>query len=102
MATALNVETLSDQPIASYEDLLSIFHAAIKPASAFRVGAEMEKFGVFEDGSPIPYDGEHGVRAILEDLTAKGWLPEAETEGGPLIALLREGASITLEPGSQL
>jgi glutamate--cysteine ligase len=101
MATAVTAET-SDKPVTSYDDLLSIFHAAIKPPSEFRCGAEMEKFGVLPDGSPIAYDGPSGVRAILEELVTKGWVPEAESEGGPLIALLRDGASVTLEPGSQL
>lgn len=94
--------TTTDKPISGYDDLLSIFHNAIKPQSAFRVGAEMEKFGVYDDGSPVPYEGERGVRAILEDLVKKGWQPERESEDGPLIALVRNGASITLEPGSQL
>ena len=102
MASAVTVETLSDKPITSYDDLLSLFHAAVKPASEHRVGAEMEKFGVYEDGRPVPYEGEAGVRAVLEVLAKNGWTPEAETEGGPLIALLRQGASVTLEPGSQL
>jgi glutamate--cysteine ligase len=102
MASAMTVETLNDKPITSYDDLLSLFHAAIKPASEFRCGAEMEKFGVFADGNPIPYEGEGGVRTILEGLSKIGWTPEAESEGGPLIALLRDGASVTLEPGSQL
>lgn len=100
MAIAVSAETLSDKPIASYDDLLSIFHSAIKPASEFRVGAEMEKFGVYDDGTPVPYEG--GVRTILEGLSKSGWQPDVETENGPLIALLRGGASITLEPGSQL
>ena len=102
MANAVNAETLNDKPITSYDDFLSLFHAAVKPASEFRVGAEMEKFGVYEDGTPVPYEGDSGVRAILEELAKKGWKPEAESEGGPLIALLRDGASVTLEPGSQL
>ncbi|RYG64844.1 hypothetical protein EON77_19250, partial [bacterium] len=102
MANAVTAETLNDKPIASYDDFLSLFHAALKPASEFRVGAEMEKFGVYEDGTPIPYEGDSGVRAILEELAKKGWKPEAESEGGPLIALLKDGASVTLEPGSQL
>lgn len=104
MATAVTASDplLGEKPVSSYDDLLSIFHASIKPASEFRVGAEMEKFGVYEDGTPVPYEGERGVRAILEDLTKKGWSPERESEDGPLIALLRDGASITLEPGSQL
>lgn len=102
MAATVTAETLSDEPIASYDDLLSIFHEALKPAAEFRVGAEMEKFGVYEDGTPIPYEGDRGVKGVLEDLAKRGWRPEAESEGGPLIALLRDGASITLEPGSQL
>ncbi|MBX3198195.1 MAG: glutamate--cysteine ligase [Labilithrix sp.] len=88
--------------MTSYDELLSLFHAAVKPASEFRVGAEMEKFGVYEDGTPVPYEGDAGVRALLAELATKGWNAEAETEGGPLIALLRDGASVTLEPGSQL
>lgn len=98
----MSVETLDEKPIQTYEDLLALFHSAIKPKAEFRVGAEMEKFGVFEDGTPIPYDGNTGVVAFLEELTKSGWTPDAETEGGPLIALLRDRASVTLEPGSQL
>lgn len=101
-ANAVSVPTTDDKPIASYDDLLSLLHAAIKPPSEFRVGAEMEKFGVFADGSPVPYEGDRGVLAIMNELAAtKGWRPEAESEGGPVIALYRDGASITLEPGSQ-
>lgn len=95
------VETPNDKPIATYDDLLSIFHAACKPSSEFRCGAEMEKFGVFEDGTPVPYEGPRSVHGLLEDLATKGWTPDRETPDGPLIALLRNGASITLEPGSQ-
>ena len=98
----MTVETHNDKPIASYDDLLSLFHGAIKPAPEFRVGAEMEKFGVYEDGTPVPYEGDRGVRAVLQELVKVGWKPDSETEGGPLIALLRDGASVTLEPGSQL
>ena len=101
MASALTVDTLNDKPIGSYDDLLSLFHSSIKPATEFRCGAEMEKPGVFADGRTVPYEGEVGVRAILEDLKSKGWTPDAEF-GSPLIALVREGASITLEPGAQL
>ena len=99
MATAVTVDSSSDKPIASYDELLALFHDAIKPASQFRVGAEMEKFGVYDDGTPLPYEGDVGVRAVLEELAKQGCTPDAETEGGPLIALLRDGASVTLEPG---
>jgi glutamate--cysteine ligase len=100
MASALTVDN-NDKPIGSYDDLLSLFHAAIKPATEFRCGAEMEKPGVFADGRPVPYEGDVGVHAILVELEKKGWQPDADG-ASPLIALVREGASITLEPGAQL
>lgn len=102
MANAVTAELPSDKPITSYDDLLALFHESIKPKAEFRIGAEMEKFGVFQDGRPLPYDGDAGILALMKELAeTKGWAPEAESEGGPLIALLRSGASITLEPGSQ-
>ena len=102
MANALTAQTTTDKPITSYDELLSLFHDAIKPAERFRVGAEMEKFGVFANGDPVPYEGEHGVLALMEELARdKGWKIERESDDGPIIALLKDGASITLEPGSQ-
>lgn len=102
MTNAVTAESRDDRPIASYDDLLSLFHSAAKPAAEFRVGAEMEKFGVDASGHPLPYEGDHGVLALMNELAStKGWTAEAESEGGPTIALLRNGASITLEPGSQ-
>ncbi len=92
-----------ESPITRADDLFHVFHSAEKPATEFRVGAEMEKPGVFrEDAAPFPYEGERGVRVVLENLEASfGWAPDREYDGGPLIALLRKGASITLEPGAQ-
>lgn len=51
------------------------------------------------DGTPVPYFGQHGIRWLLERLVERGW--SAKTEGGNPIALHRNGAWITLEPGSQ-
>jgi glutamate--cysteine ligase len=92
------------QPIEKKSDLFGVFHSAEKPAAEFRIGAEAEKCGVFEAGGrPLHYEGEHGVLSILNELAARqGWTPEAETKGGPVIALTRGGASVTLEPGAQL
>src|SRR5438128_474843 len=36
-----------------------------KPREAWRVGAEHEKIGVYEDGRAIPYEGERGIGALL-------------------------------------
>jgi glutamate--cysteine ligase len=98
-------DPVNDRPLAGPDDLLAPFHAAMKPRAAWRVGTEAEKFGVYlADGSPIPFDGERGVAAILRALAERfGWTPEApEKSGEPVLALRRDGASITLEPGGQL
>jgi glutamate--cysteine ligase len=93
-------------PITSFDDLLAPLHAAMRPRSEFVIGAEAEKFGVLEDGgAPIAYEGERGVRRVLEELAERfDWQPAPpEQPGGPLLALTRaDGASVTLEPGSQL
>lgn len=84
------------------EDLLTVFHEAEKPPSAFLIGAEQEKIGVHaETGAPLTYDGEFSVKHLFSGLMALGWQPEQEAPGAPIIALRRGGASVTLEPGSQ-
>ena len=84
--------------------MLSLFFGACKPREAWRIGPEMEKFGIYaRSHAPIPYEGPSGVLRIFEELTAKyGWKPERESTGGPIIALDRGGAQVTLEPGGQL
>jgi glutamate--cysteine ligase len=91
-------------PIRGREDLLAPFVEACKPRSEWRIGPEMEKFGVFEQTrAPLPYLGSRSVLRILEHLVENaGWRPEREHDGGPIIALVRGGASVTLEPGAQL
>jgi glutamate--cysteine ligase len=92
------------EPIRRREDLALPFVEACKPRSEWRIGPEMEKFGLLEEGRrPLPYLGEQSVLHVLEYLAQNhGWVPERELEGGPIIALMRGGASITLEPGAQL
>lgn len=92
-----------DTPLSGMDDLLAPFHAGEKPREAFAIGTEAEKPGVRADGTAIPYEGEKGVRAVLERLADRyGWRREAEYEGGPLLALVRGRASVTLEPAGQL
>jgi glutamate--cysteine ligase len=89
-------------PCASLEDAVAYFRAGEKPREAWRVGTEHEKLGILEEGlTPIPYEGEGGIGALLERVAeVDGWRPIAE--GGRTIALARDGMSITLEPGGQL
>src|SRR5512147_2779374 len=93
-----------DRPLA-FEDIVSWFAEGEKPASEFRVGAEHEKF-VFRAGShtPVPYEGEAGIKALLEGLKRFGWegtYERSPTGGETLIGLNRGMANISLEPGGQ-
>ena len=87
-----------DRPLV-FEDLVQWMADGAKPASEWRVGAEHEKF-VFrlEDHAPVPYE-PRGIKALLDGLTRFGWAPVLEGEN--VIALERNGASVSLEPGGQ-
>jgi glutamate--cysteine ligase len=96
-------KTMPDSPLLrSYDELYGPFLLGIKEPSAFRVGTEAEKSGVRADGSAVPYSGKTGISAVLSALAERGWVAEREHEDGPIIALLKNGASVTLEPGAQL
>lgn len=91
------------KPLVSLDQLLEPFHQSEKPRARWKIGTEAEKCGIYQDGSPVPFAGERGVRAVLEHLAAEhGWFEDPEIDGGELIALRRGDASITLEPGAQL
>jgi glutamate--cysteine ligase len=89
-------------PVASISELVEHLRGGEKPADRFRVGTEHEKIGLrAEDLGPVPYHGERGIGAVLETIAREdGWAPVFEAEN--VIALEKEGASITLEPGGQL
>jgi glutamate--cysteine ligase len=87
--------------IEAAEDLLLYFRSGEKPRAHFRVGIEHEKLGFLRDTlAPIPYEGPRGIAALLEGFIARfGW--QAIREGEHIIALRRDAANITLEPGGQ-
>jgi glutamate--cysteine ligase len=93
-----------DSPLQGLDDLLMPFHEACKPRSQFRVGTEAEKFGVLmPTGAALPFEGERSVKRVLAELQRRfGWEAETEYEHGDVIALRRDNASVTLEPGGQL
>ena len=91
-----------DETSARIEDkreLVEYLEGGSKPAADWRIGTEHEKFGFLREGlRPLPYDGKASVLAMLEGLRDKfGWDPIIE--GGKLIGLQRDGASVSLEPG---
>jgi glutamate--cysteine ligase len=66
------------------------------------LGTESEKFGVLRSTrAPLPYDGEVSVMRVFQELCKRGWHAVRETPDGEIIALTKDGASITLEPGAQ-
>lgn len=92
---------VSDEPIVSRDQLVEYIAQGEKPASAWRIGTEHEKFGFrLDDLRPPTWEGDRGIRALLEGMTRFGW--QRVHEHDKLIALTRESASVTLEPAGQL
>jgi glutamate--cysteine ligase len=104
------MSTRVDGPISpiieSRDELVAYLEAGCKPKSKWRIGTEHEKFGFYRRGhAPVPYEGERGIRVLLETLVQRfGWDPV--TENGNIIALRRKdcpkGGAVSLEPGGQL
>ena len=92
-------------PIVSRDDLVRALEKGIKPKHAWRIGTEHEKFGFsLKDHRPIAFEeaaeDQGGVADLLNALAERfGW--ERLYEGDNLIALTKDGANITLEPGGQ-
>lgn len=95
-------QSSQSSPITDKQTLVDYLASGCKPKSDWRIGTEHEKFGFcWNTLKPLPYDGEHGIRAILQGLQEQfEWKPVLED--GNLIALLKDGCSVTLEPGGQL
>jgi len=94
------VSTSNERPVESKAELVEFLAGGEKVKADWRIGTEHEKFG-FDNETlrPLPYEGARGIRAMLEGMTRFGW--ERVIEGGNLIALKRDGASVTLEPAGQ-
>jgi len=88
--------------VESVDDLVAFLRAGEKPPERWRVGTEHEKIGLHGDSrSPVEYGGDCGIGVLLARVGERaGWEPIVEE--GNIIALQRDGASITLEPGGQL
>ncbi len=91
-------------PIETRDQLVEAISSGCKPPSRWRVGTEHEKFGFHvDDLRPVPYEGPHGIRRLLEAMEGMlGWQPILDK--GNIIGLtdpIGLGA-ISLEPGGQL
>jgi glutamate--cysteine ligase len=91
-----------DEQLISNKQALIDFHASGgRPKAEWKIGTEHEKFGFQLDDLRAPtYEGPRGIEALLRGMMRFGWQPYEEK--GKIIALLRDGASVTLEPAGQL
>ncbi|WP_029003893.1 glutamate--cysteine ligase [Azorhizobium doebereinerae] len=96
-------DTTDATPICSRDELVAYLEAGNKPEASFLLGTEHEKIP-FTLGrhEPVPYDGEKGIRAILEGMRdVLAWDPILEGETIIGLADPRGGGAISLEPGGQ-
>ena len=101
---------VKDVPIesgaAGRAQLVEYLASGVRPRDDWKIGTEHEKFGFrTDDLRPPTFDGERGIEALLKGLVRFGWTPVEERIGdGParVIALTRDGASVSLEPAGQL
>ncbi len=96
-------EQSGDRPvIESIDELTAYIAAGSKPKDQWKIGTEHEKFVFCRTNlKPIPYEGDAGIRAILEKLADDtGWAIIRENDLP--IGLTGEGASVSLEPGGQV
>ncbi len=89
--------------IDSKADLIEVLSRGNKPKQQWRIGTEHEKFTFFKkDNSPVPYEGENGIEALLKGIMAlEDWDPLLDE--GKIIGLKcpDTGGAISLEPGGQ-
>jgi len=96
-------DTTDEQPIEGVEELASYLASGCKPEEEWRIGTEHEKFPFFgADNTPVPYDGDRSIRALLEGMrTQTGWEPIIDENR--IIGLYEPNGmgAISLEPGGQ-
>ncbi len=96
-------DVVDSEVVESRDALVAWLEAGCKPADPLRIGTEHEKIPFYRaDRSPVPYGGDRGIRALLEDMRKRlGW--DGIEDGGNLIGLYdsNSGGAISLEPGGQ-
>ena len=87
-----------DQQIS---EIVKYFQSKEKTKKEHKLGVEFEHMIVEQDSlNTVSYYGLNGVEETLKEMLSQGWYGDYEESS--LIGLHNEGATITLEPGSQL
>mmetsp|Transcript_9118 Transcript_9118/g.30396 ORF Transcript_9118/g.30396 Transcript_9118/m.30396 type:complete len:493 (+) Transcript_9118:118-1596(+) len=98
-AVAVLAEAKAVAPPLTKKDLVDYLASGCKPKENWRIGTEHEKFG-FQLGSLKPIEYEAHVQKLLQALVDRfDWAPMMEGEF--IIGALKDGQSVTLEPGGQ-
>jgi glutamate--cysteine ligase len=96
-------DTTDHTPLGSVSDMAAYLAEGCKPEADFRIGTEHEKFAFFQaDHSPVPYDGDASISALLKGMQEKlGWEPILDR--GNIIGLSEASGmgAISIEPGGQ-
>ncbi len=96
----------SDSPPLSRQDLVRFFESAERSTDTpERIGTEQELFGVaFSENGAVPINYDAHIAPMLRGMVEKfGWeLGEDRGDQGQIVALVRDRAGITLEPGGQV
>ena len=80
------------------ENIIDFFKSGIKNSNNIKIGVEHEKFLFYKKNNKrINYSA---IKEIFKILYEFGWKPYFEEDN--VIALNKEGKSITLEPGNQI
>ena len=92
-----------DSPeIEGVDALVASFASKESDPRALRIGMEHEKFGLLTDTlAPLPYSGPRSIEAVFTRMVDDHGF-DRFNEGGDTIALVKDGTSISLEPGCQL
>jgi glutamate--cysteine ligase len=88
--------------VGSVDDLVTLLREGETPREQWRVGTEHEKIGLRAGShAAVPFEGESGIGELLRRIAeVDDWQPVLE--GEHVVALEKDGASITLEPGGQM
>ena len=102
MSSELDTSPELEAPIETVDQLVDFLSRSEKPPERWLVGTEHEKIGLWiPELRPVPYEGKRGIAHLLDEVAeSDGWT--RVVEGDRLVALRKERASITLEPGGQL
>lgn len=96
-------DTTNLTPVETRGQLVEWLEKGCKPREKWLIGTEHEKFGFLTaDNSPVPYEGENGIRALLERMgEALGWEAIHDEERIIGLAHPQGHGAISLEPGGQ-